>query len=1195
MRSFKNSIVLALVLAMVISLLNVNPVAISAAPTSLEDELAEFMSLLSETQNGSAMARTFSLEDDTEFFDGSDIIHVPQKPLDLTKIAKSPKIMPFGLPQQQVAYKLNDTRGFYLNNESAKVTSKVIGTSKNTNVWIVDDAAYHAYLGNVHTDDCTIPAVTAKGADIAETLQGIYDRMTNTATGFGPHSYHNDDFGGEYFEHGDIDQDTKINVLLYDIYDDGNNRGGFVAGYFWAVDYFGYGHIYNGVHGSQMDMFHMDIGKNQGYRLMQDDINAFYNTLAHEFQHMLFYSNADIYTDVSTDNSWINESLSEYAGTFYTKANTKLIDRSRLRTAASWEYEELGASGPGDFFTFNNSFKSYGMANLFGLYGNNVVGASYPTNIYKVFASSYFNLADMRENIGLALKNSLGSAFSSYTPLKMFELYYHSFMREFAADGGGSSNQAVLAKKFVPGSKDLRDSLWSYDRKPMEEINLNETKTISLPSAGREKFYQLPESLVGQLEIKIQKQAGRSTLFYYVTPDRDVTNGATVVALNNQVNTVTKQDGFSYIYAVTYDSDDTDSTITLNVSGATEPGVHISVANGTGGKVKVDYAEPDGSGGYAPPTNLHTGVTDIYSITSASGISQGGRLILTAIPNSGMSFQSSSGFYSNGLTYLRGEFDDKNYIQEYTVNNLSSTSNIIFEFADESIQSVTSMEVNFGEVNPVGVGTVKAYVTPFNTSAATPTQISTGYIADSNDTLTFEGTSSDPAYRLTYFESVPPVGTANPVGFRFVADTTSASKWHVYNFRGVTPGTKVVAHFAKNTDEDDSTKPNAKPIPSSPSTSDSGSTPDYDDLPSYTVDVDGLSIPYTIDDSGNATLTVQEYILALLLEKLRNNGGTEIVMDLSKSKPLSFDIYFPTSWYSENGKQDIKVITSFGTACIPQSALSEQRTQSFTKVVWHLEKGSFKIGLKVDGTVVNSISKQSPIKLILPYEASGDKTATVIAYNKDTNKAVAQSNYNNKNVTLLTSEMGTYDVKNNSVGFSDMSGHWAAEAASYSKARNLIAGVTPDQFGPEETMTRGMFVSILGRLYGVEKPKVSKRFSDVELGQYYAGYVDWAAENHIIVGDGNGKFSPDRPVNREEVAIIFSKFAECIGLDLSGGKTVKYADDSDISDGTKDAVYNMQSSNLMGSKLMNRFEPKSVVTRADVAAVYKRFVQLMVR
>lgn len=92
--------------------------------------------------------------------------------------------------------------------------------------------------------------------------------------------------------------------------------------------------------------------------------------------------------------------------------------------------------------------------------------------------------------------------------------------------------------------------------------------------------------------------------------------------------------------------------------------------------------------------------------------------------------------------------------------------------------------------------------------------------------------------------------------------------------------------------------------------------------------------------------------------------------------------------------------------------------------------------------------------------------------------------------------------------FTDITNHWAKEAIEFTVARGLLTGTGNQQFSPDTGMTRGMFVTALGRLAGVDPASHTVNpFTDVDTTKYYAPYTAWVAEKGIVSGTGKTTFS----------------------------------------------------------------------------------------
>ena len=170
-------------------------------------------------------------------------------------------------------------------------------------------------------------------------------------------------------------------------------------------------------------------------------------------------------------------------------------------------------------------------------------------------------------------------------------------------------------------------------------------------------------------------------------------------------------------------------------------------------------------------------------------------------------------------------------------------------------------------------------------------------------------------------------------------------------------------------------------------------------------------------------------------------------------------------------------------------------------------------------------------------------------------------------------------------------GSWYYPHVAYVHQNGLFSGTGAKTFGPRASMTRGMVVTVLGRLAGVEASGYGgDSFSDVDTSLYYAPYIKWAAEAGIVSGVGQDKFAPDREISRQDLAVILNNYANTMELSLKQTlQNVVFADSSKIAAYAADAVGNMVRAGVIGGKDNGSFDPVSSATRAEVATMLHRF------
>ena len=176
--------------------------------------------------------------------------------------------------------------------------------------------------------------------------------------------------------------------------------------------------------------------------------------------------------------------------------------------------------------------------------------------------------------------------------------------------------------------------------------------------------------------------------------------------------------------------------------------------------------------------------------------------------------------------------------------------------------------------------------------------------------------------------------------------------------------------------------------------------------------------------------------------------------------------------------------------------------------------------------------------------------------------------------------------------FADVkSGSWYEAAVLYARANGFFDGTSATTFDPDGPMTRAMFVTVLGRMAGVEAADYAGAtdFIDVAEGTWYAPFVKWAARYGITTGTGNGKFSPDGRITREEMAVFFVRYFETFDAMPKADTTVttKPADLDKVSSWAQDAVLKLWALGLLNGDGVN-FAPKDKATRAQTAALCQR-------
>ncbi|MCR5826481.1 MAG: S8 family serine peptidase [Oscillospiraceae bacterium] len=166
--------------------------------------------------------------------------------------------------------------------------------------------------------------------------------------------------------------------------------------------------------------------------------------------------------------------------------------------------------------------------------------------------------------------------------------------------------------------------------------------------------------------------------------------------------------------------------------------------------------------------------------------------------------------------------------------------------------------------------------------------------------------------------------------------------------------------------------------------------------------------------------------------------------------------------------------------------------------------------------------------------------------------------------------------------------HWALE-------NGVMNGVGDRKFAPADTTTRAQVTTMLWRLEGSPAYVGMSEFSDVDNEQWYGPAIRWASAEGIVNGYEDGRFGPNDPVTREQLAAILYRYAQHKKMDVSVGEDTNILSYDDAFSVSGWAMSAMQWA--CGSGIVNGIDkdgklllaPSDASTRAVVATMLWRF------
>lgn len=176
--------------------------------------------------------------------------------------------------------------------------------------------------------------------------------------------------------------------------------------------------------------------------------------------------------------------------------------------------------------------------------------------------------------------------------------------------------------------------------------------------------------------------------------------------------------------------------------------------------------------------------------------------------------------------------------------------------------------------------------------------------------------------------------------------------------------------------------------------------------------------------------------------------------------------------------------------------------------------------------------------------------------------------------------------------FTDIQGHWAYDSIRRLTDRGVFSGETETLFAPNDIVTRGMYVTILAKYDGYNPAAyTSSKFQDVPADSWYGPAVAWATQQGIVSGVSSTAFAPNRPITREELAVMTVNYANYAWKILPRTRNVKlFSDSSACANYALDAVCTLYRAGIVNGTPDGGFHPKGEATRAECAVILSAYM-----
>lgn len=175
---------------------------------------------------------------------------------------------------------------------------------------------------------------------------------------------------------------------------------------------------------------------------------------------------------------------------------------------------------------------------------------------------------------------------------------------------------------------------------------------------------------------------------------------------------------------------------------------------------------------------------------------------------------------------------------------------------------------------------------------------------------------------------------------------------------------------------------------------------------------------------------------------------------------------------------------------------------------------------------------------------------------------------------------------------------WYHDGVHFCIDNEYMLGYPDGTFQPDTATSRAMIITMLWRMEGSPQTEYEHGFADVKADDWYADAIAWGAENGIITGYGNGVCAADDVVTREQMAAFFYRFAELKGIEIKSDDSISTSDYTDadaISDWAEPTMEWACDSGLIKGMDNNNLAPQGNTTRAQVATMFVRFCEFILK
>ncbi|SDY02164.1 S-layer homology domain-containing protein [Paenibacillus sp. CF384] len=332
-------------------------------------------------------------------------------------------------------------------------------------------------------------------------------------------------------------------------------------------------------------------------------------------------------------------------------------------------------------------------------------------------------------------------------------------------------------------------------------------------------------------------------------------------------------------------------------------------------------------------------------------------------------------------------------------------------------------------------------------------------------------------------------------------------------------------------------------------------------------------------EASAATETGQLSIPRSAFNEVADGTGAQVKVNYTAVGSIVFDAKAADNIRATSGDGDIKIE-------IAKRELTEEGKQVLG------DRPVYELTVKAGDQTVSTFGGGS-VKVSVPYtlKADEDPSAVIVYYLTDDGYLeTVNGNFNaaTGTVDFVTNHFSQYIVGYNKVAFSDVApASWYSKAVTFLAARDIAAGTDENHYSPLANVTRGQFLVLLLKAYGIV-PNETEADNFADAGNtYYSNYLGAAKRLGITNGLGDNVFAPDKVITRQDLFTLLYRSLDALGklpTAKSGASVSSFTDANQIAAYAQEAAAALVEGGVVSGN-NGKLSPKGVTTRAEVAQV----------